>query len=249
MTDKPNAALTDDQVWEILIRLRKIDNGNPDVDTQIKIANDYLVEKKTISRIKTGKTWRVLKQRFDEQVNKQLGRGGLPAFTDDALDLIDTLGKVKAVFGLDIETPLHYGRYDWIDGTHWVSSDGVIMWESFDLYNLARNAENSGINDHPVFAGKVCELPTFRVSELMTRPLGDKFVDQHRFSTGEVKLTGEEGQVIFLKSRYMEIIERLKLDVHVAGQDLDLVYLTQTKATRQAEDTVIFAAVATLEHP
>lgn len=247
MTDKPNATLNDDQVWEILMRLRQIDQDNTAGDTQAKIAEDYGVEKKTISRIKNGKTWKTLKQRFDEQQSSR--EASLNVYSDDALDLIETVGKVKEVFGLDTEQPLHYGRYDWIDGVHWVATDGTILWESSDLFNLAVKAEASGIAEHPIFAIKTCELPTFRLSNIMTRPVGDKFVEREEFNTGVVRLTSEEGRTVFLKARYIEIIDRLKLDVHIAGRQLKFVYLIQTKTTPHKEDQVIFAAVATVEIP
>lgn len=247
MRGKPNASLNDDQVWEILIRLREIDGTNPNNDTQAQIAADYRVEKKTISRIKNGETWGSLKLRFDERHNCQSASASFPG--DDTLDLLDTIGKVKTAWGLDVETPLHFGRYDWIDGVHWVVTDGTILWESYDLFNLATKAEGSGIEEHPVFARMACELPTFQLSKIMTRPVGDKFVEREEFNTGVVRLTSEEGRTVFLKAQYIEIIDRLKLDVHIAGRQLKFVYLVQTKTTPHKEDQVIFAAVATVEIP
>lgn len=247
MTDKPNATLTDDLVWDILLRLHKIDNGNPDTDTQAKIANAYGVEKKTISRIKTGKTWRSLKQRFDEQSSVHFNRSVEAEEGLRTENMIADIGGAKETFGLDTERPLHFGRYEWYDGVHWIASDGFILWESLPLYDLAVRAEASGIKGYPVFAHKACELPTFKLSDIMTRPVGDTLVKDLESGDGWVRLISDESKTVFIKSQYMEIAERQKFDINLAGYDLDFVYFTQTKTTRHTEDIVIFACVATME--
>lgn len=260
MPERSSATLTDEAVWEILTRLRLIDQGNPKGDTQSLIAADYGVEKKTISRIKTGKTWGKIKLRFDEDPNHRQEVAPvvyLEPDSDEVLDLMSTLTGAKNQFCLDHDKPVHFGRFDWIDGIHAVVTDGLIMWESESMYRLATKIEATGLKKHPFFASKADELPTLEISRMMTLPINQEFVEREDYATGVSKLISEEGKVVFLQERYMRVIDRNKFQVHLAGDQTDFVYLTKSiiknKKTDQGDTVVIshvmvvHAAVATME--
>lgn len=250
MSRDPSTPLAEEQVIEILVRLLKIQNGNPESDSQSKLAADYRVEKKTISRIKTGATWAHLHRRFFSQVAPAVAVlqkfDSLQEAPEDVHRLVGFLAEAKALYGLSHDLPLHYGRYDWIDGVHVVATDGLITWEQANLFEIAIKAQTSGVIGHPIFCDKAEELPTFALAEMMTKPVGDKFVQPEDLGNGVWRLTGEEGRAIFLQERYMRLVRKLSLDVCQAGAQYEFVYLTKLE---RGDTPTVFAALATLEIP
>lgn len=252
MTDKPNAKLSEDQVWAILVRLRKIKQGNFDKDNQERIAKDFKIEKKTVSRIHTGKTWESVKQKFDEEPDHRADM--LPqialvrSYDPSVLELIDIITSVKDHFALCHTSPLHYGKFDWIDGIHSVVTDGIIVWESVSLYRLARQIEKTKVNDAPLFARKVNELPTFELAALLTHhPMDYRFISFEHSAEGVVRMTGENDKTVFLQEKYFNLIDRDGFQVYAAGDRTDIVYLTKTRETKHNENVIIHACVATMQ--
>lgn len=246
----PNASLTEEDVWDVLVRLHKIKHkGNPDSDSLEAIAKTYKVNKKTISRIQDGKTWRSVKLRFDSDPDYRVDSPVmfLQSYPDETLNLLEDVPRAKTRFGLAHDKPLYYGRFDGYDGVHWVVTDGMILWESQSLYHLAVKIAESGIKEHPLYAAKVEELPTFEIAALMTFPFEDKLVEREDFNTGVSRLTSEAGHPVLLRAHYMHLYDRDRFDAYLVGDRKNFVYFTKTKTTRNSEHTVIHAVVATME--
>lgn len=168
-----------------------------------------------------------------------------------------TLLGAKNQFCLDHDKPVHFGRFDWIDGVHSVVTDGVIAWESESMFRLAAKIEATGLKKHPFFATKADELPTLEIAHLMTLPINQEFVEREDYATGVSKLISDDGRVVFLQERYMRVVDRNKFQVHLAGDQTAFVYLTKSiiknKKTEEGDSVVIshvmvvHAAVATME--
>jgi hypothetical protein len=241
MNPRPTAVLTEAQVIEILNRL---DTG----EFQHLIAASYGVSTKTISRIKTGETWSEITQRY--RVRDRLAGAKLPIvqitpLPTATIDLLDEVIAIKNHFGFSFDHPIHWGWFDAWDGLHSVVSDGIILWESADLVNYAQKLTSCGVNDHPIWAQSAEEMPTFDIEDIMTMPVGEKFKPDME-ADGAVKLIC--GSVsIFLHSKFVNIARRLKLDIRVAGQSEEFVYLTKLKPKSPADPThIVIACVATM---
>jgi len=244
MNARPTAVLTEAQVIEIL---RRLNSG----EFQHTIAADYGVSTKTISRIKTGETWSEVTQRF--RTRNPLANATLPVvkivpLPTETLDLMDEVIAVKNHFGFSFEQPMHWGWFDGWDGLHSVASDGIIMWESADLVRYAQKVAGSGMNVHPIWAGKAEELPTFDREDILTQRVGDKFkVDMETGGIVRLSCPGDKPRMIFLHQRFVNIARKMKLDIRVAGDPEDFVYLTKLKPKSPADPMhVVIACVATM---
>jgi hypothetical protein len=249
----PGASLTEEQVIEVLTRLLKIHKGQAPNDNQAVIARDFGVDKKTINRIKNGTTWNYLHQRFFTQVVPLVSAlqklGDFEELSEEEYALMGFLAHAKSLYCLDHDKPMFYGSYDWIDGEHVVVSDGMITWEQENLYQLALRARDSGFAGPPIFADTTEEMPTFALSEIMTKPVGCRFHSVEDLQ-GLWHFTSETGEDIYLTDKYVKMFHRLKgdwpaLEIRQAGQQLDFVYLT--KIGKDSDDITVCAAIATLE--
>jgi hypothetical protein len=242
MSARPTATLTEAQVIEVLGRL---DAG----EYQHVIANDYGVSTKTISRIKTGETWSEVTQRFRSKhplANITHPIVKIAPMAAETIDVMDEAIAVKNHFGFDFNQPLHWGWFDGWDGLHAVVSDGIILWESTDLLNYAQRLATSGIDAHPIWANRAEEMPTFDLEDILTLPVGEKF-DIEMETGGLVRLSQDDHQV-FLHQRFINIARKMKLDIRVAGEQEQFVYLTRLKPKSPSDPMhVVIACVATMD--
>lgn len=237
MNPRPTAILTESQVVEILQRL---DRG----EYQHLIARCYGVSTKTISRIKNGETWSNITQRYRTK-DCLLPVIKITPIPIETIDLLDEIIAIKNHFGFSFEHPMHWGWFDAWDGLHSVVSDGIIMWESADLVSYARKLSTCNINKHPVWASYAEELPTFDLEDVMTLPVGDKLRPDTE-ANGAVKLVCET-TAIFLHSKFVNIAHKMKLDIRLAGQSDEFVYLTKLKPKSPVDPThVVMACVAAM---
>ena len=247
---KPTAKLTGGDVKRILDNAKLAPSQRM---TQKEMAECLQVSMKTISRVLTGQTWR-----DETQLNKPRDAGRGPASItyktrqDDAeemCDFLDDLTAIKNHFALSFDHPLFWGWFDWQDGKHSICSDGFIMWESTSLVNFAQRVKVAEINSHPFFSHKADELPTFEITEIMTKPIGPKFVTDAE-AGGIVRLIseGEKNTVVFLRQKYVALAQKHKMEIRAAGDDPRFVYLTKAR-NKQTADTqsVVMACVSTMK--
>lgn len=213
------------------------------------IAEDFGVSKKTISRINTGETWKDVSMRYNQRklsAHIRLPSLNITTIAPEIADLIDEITAVKNNFGFDFKQPLYWGWFDAWDGVHSVVSDGYIIWESADLVKYANRLADTNVEESPVYASRAEELPTFELEDIMTLPIGDKYTIDA--TAGDVvRLTGHKGS-IFIRSKYVNIATRLKLDIRMAGKDGNYVYLTKNKPKSPNDPTpIVIACVVTLK--
>lgn len=245
--DKPTAVLTPEQVLEINSLLLVSD---PKVRlSQDKIAAIYGVSKKTISRIATGQTWGDVTGR-NQPKETPVRDAVVPSLEilklpEKFIDFLDDLNAVKNHFGFSFDHPLNWGWFDWADGKHHICTDGYIMWESADLVNFAQKVSQSEVNSYPVFASKACELGTFEIEGIMTKPIGKRYVVEYDCG-GVVRLINEQSEVIYLRQKYVAMAQKMKLEIRAAGDDARFIYLTKSRNKLTADThSVVIACVST----
>jgi hypothetical protein len=232
------SALTEEMVLEILPML---DRGI----SQKAIADYYGVSKKTISRINTGKTWSELSKRTK---TLPVHNVALPPVSSPnlLLDLLDETTSIKNHFGLSFDEPIDWGYFNWYDGVHSIATDGIIAWESSDLTNFALKLAASNVLGAPIWSQDARELPTLRLKNLMTQPIGGRYIaDSDAGSV--VRLVAEDGNVVLLGKKYYDIANKMRFDIRQAGNLSNVVYLSRAK-TKTTSDTssVAMAAVAVI---
>lgn len=242
MNTRPTAVLTEAQVVEIISRL---DAG----EFQHIIAGDYKVSTKTISRIKTGETWSEITQRY--RVKDPLAGARLPLVNVVPVpaitcDLLDKVIAIKNHFGLSFDQPIHWGWFDAYDGLHSVVSDGIIIWESADLVRYAQELAKSSVRKHPVWADLAEELPTFDIETIMTQPVMHKLKPTVEASDGAVQMT-YDNRAILLHTKFVNIAQKMNLDIRLAGSSDEYVYLTKRKPKSPADPShIVIACVAAI---
>jgi len=215
--------------------------------SQRAIAEYYGVSKKTISRINTGETWSELSKRT---VAKALPphNVALPVIYSPnvLLDLLDEVTSIKNHFGLSFDEPLDWGYFNWYDGLHSIATDGIIAWESSDLTAFALRLASSNILGTPIWSQDARELPTLCLKNLMTQPIGGRYIaDSDAGSV--VRLIADDETVVLLGKKYYEIANRMKFDIRQAGNRSDIVYLSRAKTKTTADtSSVVMACVSTV---
>jgi hypothetical protein len=234
----PNASLKPSDVTEILDRLFDIRNGNPRKDSQTKIAKDFKVAPKTINRISTGKSWPGRRALHQPRVI-------VKAQPESIVNLHETLCRVKQVFAMSLNAPMHYGRFEWIDSMgmqeHYAVSDGCILWQSRSLFLLAMDTLQSEEAGSPFYAKAAKELCTFSLSQLFSEPLENHVRVYERLATGLVRLKNLAGDYIFIKERYLSLIERRHFDIYMGKGNY--IFLTKTS---ESGDPIPNACLATI---
>jgi hypothetical protein len=239
---KTATVLTEAKVIEILNLLKqKVPHH--------KIAEQFGISKKTVGRINTGETWKEVSMRYNQHVPGQhvhLPTGTVPSVSPEICDILDELTAIKNHFGFDFNQPLYWGWFESWDGIHSVVSDGYIIWESQDLVKYAKRLIETGIEGAPVYASKAEELPTFELEDLMTQPVGQKYTID-AIAGDIVRLSGENGS-IFLKQKYVNIANRLKLEIRGVGDKDDYVYFTHNKPKSPNNPMpIVIACVVTIK--
>lgn len=247
--------LDDAAVWNILKRLWYIDHNNPNKDTQVQIAADFQVQRKTISRIHNGRAWPKIKAQFDAEHNRKDEISPIAfvyTFTPGEHKLCATIESIKTALCLNPKKPIDYGQYDWYDGVRSVVTDGTIMWDGgmrvWDkqtLFDFARIVERSAVNVEPCFANKVSELPTSVVGELMTRPPGDFYELFEEFPEGVTSYRSRSGHKVFIHDSFKPLITAQNLKIYQAGKTLDCVYLVKPLPNRE-DNPFVIACLATM---
>jgi len=234
-------------------------NGNPNQDSIVKIAADFKVEAKTITRIHTGKTWADVKQEFESNLQPSvrvlgvqglISEFGLTIQTkrvainyQDEDDVIEWTERIRSTFLFQPSNPLAYGSYDWIDGVHSVATDGIIAWDDRALADFVQRLGETGIKRPPILAHQVREIPTGRLFAMFAKPIHRVFTSREPEDLG-ICLQTEEGWTAYIDMRYNAIIDKHGFDVCQAGDRTDFVYLT--KKDKHGEHT-IYACLATLK--
>lgn len=245
---KPTAKLTSADVQFMLVNAQLPKDQRL---TQKSLAERFGVSMKTISRVLTGQTWR-----DETQINKPKEPHKKPQSikvkaennnTEIVCSLLDELVAVKNTFAFIFDKPIHWGWFDWEDGLHCVASDGFILWESADLVDFAQKIHAAQLNCHPFYSSNAKEIGTFDLTELMTKPIGEKFTID-ALCGGIVRLIGEKTKTnIFLRQRYIEQAQKHKLEIRAAGKNSGFVYFTKSK-TRFSSDvqSYVIACVSTM---
>jgi hypothetical protein len=216
--------------------LRILDLLEQDTQPLDEIAQSFGVSAKTVRRIRDGHSWR----RVCVRHGRPSQHIALPIDPhQEPYDLVDSLVAIKSHFALSFKHPLYWGWFESWDGPHALASDGYILWESSDLNKYAQFLSQTGIADPPVLATKSEELPTFELEDLMSQPVGDKFT-VGAISGDIVRL----GQSTFIRSKYLDAANRLKLDIRECGEANEYVYLTRSKP--RDPEPMVFACVATI---
>jgi len=237
---KAQATLTEEIVLEILAMLER-------GISQKAIADYYGVSKKTISRINTGETW--------SELSKRTAAKTLPphdvALPDVSspnllLDLLDEVTGIKNHFGLSFDEPLDWGYFNWYDGLHSVATDGIIAWESSDLTTFALRLASSKILGAPIWSQDARELPTLCLKNLMTQPIGGRYLaDSDAGSV--VRLVSDDGTIVLLGKKYYDIANKMRFDIRQAGNLSTIVYLSRAKTKTTADtSSVVMACVSVI---
>lgn len=233
MAIRPTAILTELQVIEILDMLR-------DHVSHTIISDRFDVSKKTISRISDGETWREVSRHY--HMCNPVNHVCLPSISPDVCNLIDEITAIKNHFGFTFHQPLYWGWFEAWDGLHSVTSDGYIIWESTDLVKYAQKIAKSGIREPPVMADQAEELPTFELEDIMSLPVGEKYVVGA--CAGDVAQLIGQNFTVLVKQRYVNIAERMRLDIREAGSRDSIVYLTRNKPKARTDLVPIVIACA-----
>jgi len=239
---KSPSVLTEEKVIQILDLLRQR-------VPQRVIAEKFGVSKKTISRINTGETWRDVSLRYNQRspsTHVQLPNLNIVPVSPETADLMDELVGVKNAFCLDFKQPIYWGWFEGWDGVHSVVSDGYIIWESTDLVAYAQKLAATNIEGYPIYADKAEELPTFELEDIMTLNPGEKYTIDA--TAGDVVRLVSKDKAVCLRQKYVNLANRMRLDIRVAGKSDDYVYLTRNKPKSPNDPLpIVIACVSTIK--
>lgn len=212
--------LTPADILEILRQRRELKTP------RWKVAEDFGVSKRTITRICNGESWESIVNVSPYKPKPKLSRlNPLPRGYDrDHNEFVN----FKRKFGFAFERPVCWGSYDSYDGKRDVVSDGIIMWHS--MKGLVREAKRiAEMNDprKPFLSDRAHELDTFEVSRLMSAPIGEPLDFDLDDLSGIIRYRTVAGRFIFIAEKFVEIAHENGYIFYEVENDPNRVFLVK----------------------
>lgn len=168
-----------------------------------KVANDFGISKRTVTRICNGESWQSIVNVSPYKPRPKIKRlNPLPRGYDK---IHNEYVNFRRKYGFDFYRPVCWGSYDSWDGLHHVASDGIISWISKRAADEARLIAELGKPEHPFFSDQAHELDTFELSNLMNAPVGEPLVFDLNDFSGIIRYRTVAGRLIFIAEKFVEI--------------------------------------------
>lgn len=190
-----------------------------------KVAEDFKVSKRTITRICTGESWEGIVSVSPYKPKPKVPRlNPLPRGYDKRHnEFVD----FKRVFGFAFELPVHWGCYDSYDGKRYVGSDGIIMWISRSVSNKAKAVAELGDPLKPFLSDQAHELDTFEIAKIMDSPIGAPLEFDLDDLSGIIRYRTVAGRFVFIAEKFVEIAHRNNLTFFEVENDPNRVFLVK----------------------
>lgn len=224
------STLDEEKVSIIKERLARIAQGLQS-DSQAKIARDFNVSIKSISRIAHGETWKHVAPRTEIPAKfldmaahfaKFPDEAALPSVDPTLIQSYNGLVTFKKSFCFDASKPLHWGWYEDRDGNKGILTDGV-----FVLIDTVGELIKYVLLNNTDADPDAKEIPTFRLSEIMTEPLGKPLTYETELSSGPVVLVAPDGERMVIAKKFWTFAHQRRYKFHAAGERKDFIYMTQ----------------------